>query len=102
MRTRRPGPTCFITVSPFASAGSEFHLCSGILGPPASYRDRLEAGGPRPCALPQSNLSETALGGFLAILPRPSRALVSGGALLPQLPLVQPPQQADGGPLQRH
>jgi hypothetical protein len=58
-------------------AGSEPHLCSGsgILGPPASppkaevkafflpasRRDRLEACGPRPCALLQRNLSETAL-----------------------------------------
>jgi hypothetical protein len=49
-----------------ASAGSEPQLCSGILELLSSSRPLHEAGkdagGPSPCTLLQSNLSETALG----------------------------------------
>src|SRR5918912_2339216 len=66
-----------------SSAGSELQRCRGILGPPATSRSLREAGkdagGPRPCALVQSNLSETAL----APLPPVLRARVLASACAP-------------------
>src|SRR5437588_11124377 len=54
-----------VTAGLLHSSDQSPHRCRGLLGPPASSRSWREAGKdaacPRPCALLQSNLSETAL-----------------------------------------